>query len=663
MKTLCCSYLTLIFCVATVFGQTKKYTEHKVSIGENITQIAAKYKVTPAAIYNLNPDSQKSIKVDMILLIPKSNGVKTKETTTQKANSHQVASGETFYSIAKKYGTTEAELGKLNPEAFKNGLKLGETISVPRSKNGISTEKIAPNNGAITTKAVKLPDYHLVVSGETIYSISKKYGISTTDITSRNPEVKEGLQNGMQLKINPNAKKANTIVKTSKENKKKNDEDFEINTNTPIKNIELKNYEVKPKETLYGLSKKTGLSEQQLTKLNPELKEGLKEGMILKLPLQIVTETVASDRNREVTDLTATLNTKKKKSLTLLLPFNVTKIESDTVNNINEKLKKDKFLNMTLDFYSGVLMAIDSAKTMNLNLDIKILDSEENKNGSGVANLLKENAIDKSDVIIGPFYQSNVEKTAELLSGSNAFIISPLSKETSKESPNLLQSMPNNEVVKNAMFDYMHSKNGNIVALIDIKKGTTKKYISEKHSDVKQIQQDETGNFTIGNITDQLVTDKINYVILESEKTGTILKVLNMLIGLSVNYQIHLVILEKNSTLDFEEIPLAKLAKLRLTFPSMYKENQSQEGAIFEKKYKQKYKVTPNQYAIRGFDVTFDTMLRLSQDQDFISSINKETTSQHENRFDYEKQVSGAYMNKGVYILYYDTDLTVKEAN
>jgi LysM repeat protein len=685
MKTLFYPIFWMLLCVNITFGQSKKYIEHKVNTGETILQIAGKYKVAPSTIYSLNPDSQKGLKVGMVLLVPKLVDPTKKESTSKestsketvqkattsktlsniKTSTHTVVSGDSFYNIAKKYGTTEAELQKLNQEAFKNTLSIGQLITIPFQKNtkpeqktndkkDLKTEVKSDN---IESKQPKLPDFHTVVSKETIYSISKKYGLTTAEIIERNPEIKEGLQDGMVLKINPKGKKEKSTISSVKSDKK------ETKIIEVPKNIPLKDYTVKPKETFYGISKRTGLSEQQLTKLNPDLKDGLKEGMILKLPLQIVTEVVTSDRNREVVDLTSSLNTKNKKELAILLPFNLSQIEGDTVNTVKERLKKDKFLNITLDFYSGVMMAIDSAKSLNLNLDIKIVDSQENKNSCNSEQLIKEKGIDKSDVIIGPFYQANVEKTAELLKDSKAIIISPLSKETSKETPNLLQSMPNNDVVKTAMFDYMHSKNGNIIAIIDIKKVTIKKYISEKHPDVKHVAMDEKGNFAIENVTEHLVADKINYVIIESEKTGTILKTLNMLIGLSASYPIHLVILEKNPTFDFEEIPLAKLAKLRLTFPSMYKENQSAEGDLFEKKYKQKYKTTPNQYAIRGFDVTFDTLLRLSQENSFINTVDQVTTSQFENRFEYEKQASGARINKGIYILYYDTDLTVKEAN
>ena len=71
----------------------------------------------------------------------------------------------------------------------------------------------------------------------------------------------------------------------------------------------------------------------------------------------------------------------------------------------------------------------------------------------------------------------------------------------------------------------------------------------------------------------------------------------------------------------------------------------------------------PNQFAKRGFDVVFDTLLRLQQEKLFAETYDETASEQIENRFNYVAVPDGGYVNKGVYILYYDTDLTIKQAN
>ena len=101
---------------------------------------------------------------------------------------------------------------------------------------------------------------------------------------------------------------------------------------------------------------------------------------------------------------------------------------------------------------------------------------------------------------------------------------------------------------------------------------------------------------------------------------------------------------------------------LKLLYPSLSRPNETDEANQFDAKYKKINKIIPNQYAIRGFDVTFDTLLRLSQEKTFEETVQVSPSEQIENKFDYVQNATYGYSNNGIYILYYDTDLTIKEA-
>ena len=73
--------------------------------------------------------------------------------------------------------------------------------------------------------------------------------------------------------------------------------------------------------------------------------------------------------------------------------------------------------------------------------------------------------------------------------------------------------------------------------------------------------------------------------------------------------------------------------------------------------------IAPNTFAIRGFDITFDALLRLSQAQEFKETLMTVATEQFENKFAYAKRSDKGFRNTGFYILYYDTDLSIKTAN
>ena len=154
----------------------------------------------------------------------------------------------------------------------------------------------------------------------------------------------------------------------------------------------------------------------------------------------------------------------------------------------------------------------------------------------------------------------------------------------------------------------------------------------------------------------------MNYVVLVSEKTGTIFTVTNTMQAATKDYQVQLVILEANESLEYEEIELKRLTKLKMAYPSTTRDTASDEASQFDITFKKKNKIFPNQYAVRGFDLTFDTLLRLSQNKSFDQSITDDASEQIESKFDYAKKLSGGYANNGIYILYYDEDLTIKQA-
>ena len=625
-------------------GFAQNYSKHTVLKGETLSSIAQKYKVTPYDIYNLNPDAQNGIKLGSVLLIPKSIGQTTVKPVVQTGSTkiHEVKPKETLYSISKQYNVTVEDIQKNNSFLAADGLQPGQKLVISsKIVKSDATKKPVENKVAIT---------HEVLPKETKYGIATKYGITVDQLEAMNPEVKENLPIGYKLKITKNQ----SATSNSKEVKDTNQVYGEVQVKKADKTFD---YTVKKGETMYSLPKTLGVSEQKLRELNPILADGLKDGMILKIPSTAVFNSTTTS---QTSNLLSSLNKKDKKELVLFLPFNIAKFESDSLSSTTSKLKNDKFLNMTLDFYSGALMAIDSAKTLGLNVDVRIFDSNENKYNTDAVEIAKAKAMNAS-AIIGPFYSDNAEKLAEAMQEKNIPVISPLSKDYEVSYPNLYQSFPTTNSQKNAIFNFMNAKNGNIIAIVDPKKESSRKYLQEFQKDTKLVGFSDKGGFVSDSITKLLVKDKMNYVILESEREGTVFTVTTVLSTAKKDYQVQLVILEPNATLDFEEISVSKLTKLNLLFPSASKDNVSTEASNFEMNYKKINKVLPNAYATRGFDVTFDTLLRLSQGKSFEETMNT-TSEQVENKFDYAKSASGGYINKGIYILEYQEDLTVKEA-
>ncbi|RZJ58044.1 MAG: LysM peptidoglycan-binding domain-containing protein, partial [Flavobacterium sp.] len=507
MKYFAILFFSFLMFSNVAFAQDN-YKKHKVVKGETITDIAKKYKVAPYDIYRLNPDSQKGLKEGGILLIPnetkKEPTQPVKEQPTKVANTvHEVEAKETLYSLAKKYNVSVDDIKKANGDSVKDGLRIGQKVIIP-----IKGSAVAAQVKVVEKEAKKEPPayfYHTVAAGETKYSIAKQYNMTLQLLEELNPEIKDLLPLNFKLKLDKTAIIAKETEPVA---------NVPVTTPSPVAQ-EFMIYKVQPKETLYNLTKKTGLTENQILALNPQAKEGLKEGMELKLP-KAKAGIVASDTVMApgmMADLSKSLKKSNSRELALLLPFNMNRVESDTIRM--QLLRSDKFLNMTLDFYAGALMAIDSAKVLGLPLKVKILDSKETKNTSDIESL--RGSLTSADAVVGPFFQSNVEKTADLL-GTGIPVVSPLSKEPGRPYPNLFQSMPPPDKVKMAMLDYLKKKDANVVAVVDPKKASSRVLIKNNYPSARFAD----GAITAATVKLLLVKDKMNYVIMESESTGMI---------------------------------------------------------------------------------------------------------------------------------------------
>ncbi len=627
----------LFFVFLFLSVQSQDFTKHKVLAGETVSSISKVYQVTKNQIFKFNPDAKIGVKENMILLIPKIK--------SNKSRIHIVEEKETLFGIAKKYNVSVADLETWNKATLHYGLKKGQEIFVskyPNAKTEINTESSFKPNVASNSSKNNFAKTHLVEAKETKFGIATKYGLSVAQLEQLNPQIVGGLNVGQTL-----------ILKPSVQVKK-------------LSNVTLVDYEVQPKETLYSLSKKFDIHQEDLIKLNPSLQDGLKIGMLLKVPsngigphASKVKDSVLAAKNK--VNLIASVDKSKQKNLVLLLPFNLAKIETDSVKTKTEHLKTNKFLNLTLDFYAGAQMAIDSAKVLGLPVNVKVYDVESTKYSSNVTSIISKNNFENVDIVVGPFQNSVVETTAQLLAKYNVPVISPLSKERGLPLSNLYYTVPSEDLLRASMFDYFKSKNGNVVAIISSKKTNSKEYISANHPEVKHAAFNDKGALDVALLKTQLVKGQKNFVLMEIEKASTILNITNILKRLQKEYDIQLAVLELYEALDFEEIPMKNLTDLKLLFPSATKVAETPKEKIFEKQFKKINNIYPNAAAKKGFDVTFDAMLRICQPEGFVKSAATTKTEYIENAFDYNSS-NGLISNNATYLLYYDSDLTIKQA-
>jgi len=603
----------------------QQYKSHAVQKGETVYSIAKEYNISEETIYNLNPDSRNGLKVNSVLILP-SSSVISSGTNNNNYREHKVKRKETLYGIAQLYNVGVDDIKKLNKELYSRGLKKGERLLIPAKANTVETTNTNTNNSLPGTQK------YTVSAKETKFGIARKFGISITELEDLNPDLGE-------LKV------GTTIIVPDKavvQNDEIDDENFQY-------------YEVKAKEGFFRLKQKFGLSEEEIIALNPYAKEGLKEGMILKLPKE---KTTISQEDITTVNLENRIDNKKMKTVALMLPFRLTRSANDSTQTDQDLLKRDPTLRVALDFYSGALMAAEFAKDKGISVTLNVYDTE--KSDSKVASIISRNEFKNVDAVIGPLLQKNVEKASDLLKNEKIPVFSPLSNRDMAMNENLFQTLPTDAVLQKTMILYLkeHSAGKNIIIISDSKKVKQKEMIQAAIPTAKIVSPRGGGYIQASDITAAASEGMENWVILESENPVLVSSAVNVLSAMPNNHKMRLFTLHKNDAYEWHEVSSMRLAKLNFTFPSVNKNINEDDRNPFLISYKNKYGVLPNRYAIRGFDVTYDVLLRLASEKDIYDAILPESETVYiENKFRYEKSNTKGYCNKAAYILKYNDEL------
>ena len=631
-------FLVLFFVLfaSKLFAQNN-YQSHIVEKGETVDSISEKYNVSEETIYQLNPDVKHVIKTGVILILP----INGKEVTVS-IKKHRVKKRETIKSIATKYNISKDLLKKYNKDLYAREPIKGERIDIPvfESTNTI-TDGVSAVNDTITT--------YMVLPKETKYGIARKFGITITELELLNPMMGESLAIGEEI-IVPKKEISSNAILVEDEDK------YEF-------------YEVLPKEGFFRLKVKFGLSQEEIITLNPYAVEGLKEGMILKIPK--INNTLDGQKFEAVNLADYILNTSTKK-LAVMLPFKLNRIDLDSLSVNIDLLKSDGTLRAAIDFYSGVLMAAEFAKDKGISTEITIYDTEGQV--SKVAQIMSLNNFNEIDAVIGPLLSKNIEKAASVLQSENIPVFSPLSKFKLKEYPNLYQTIPSSELMETAMLDFIIKRLDSInVIVITGKEWTQRKgTIMEAIPTAKTIVPEQGNYLYIEDIQMQLDTVKENWVILDSDNPILVSNVVGLLNGFPEiivdeddvevgKNKIRLFAVNKSRAFDYNDVSNMHLANLNFTYPSSNKHYEYDLMIPFLVTYKNKYGVMPNHYAIRGFDVTYDVLLRLANAETLEeASISNIKTEYVENKFQYFNTPNSGYKNQAFYIIKYNNELKLE---
>jgi len=609
----------------TLFAQQKTHT---VQPKETVYGISRQYGISQDELKNANPFlKQRELQIGDVLVIPgnreENDGQIVPAVTEpeevfipQEDESFiyiEVKPKQTIYSLTKEYDISEAALKSLNPQ-LNQGLKAGDIIRIPKKKENTPEETPVVPEGM-----------HLVQRGETIFSLSKLFGVTEDELYISNPSLQtEGLKVGSFIFI-PQKGNSKAVIQDG-----------------------FIEHTVKPGETVYSITKRYKISFADLLKHNPELQNGLKAGMVLKIPLQEGANIIkAPGKIKRIDD--------NEINIGLLLPFHL------KGGNAQEK-------NISTDILIGAKMALDSLAGQGKIINLKVMDSE-NK-AATIEELIATHDFSKFDAVVGPLFATNFKSFAIMMEGSGIPVVSPLSNaDDLLEIENVVIATPTDRAIADkVMEEVKNNYKGELIQILtDDRHEDLANYVSSQlkknisgtevsiTKDANQLEQksraveEKLSDGTI--VTQEYFTPVITILVSDNNNLGNAyverIKKMNPenLTAYGIKYvSAYDIYNERNKS------NIAALKNIGFTFGTVRLVNiyGANERTTLNK-FMDLYCTTPNEYQQIGFDVVYDLVDRMNRKGDVLNSLNGDKT-RLATKFDY-RRTGKAYLNQAVRVL------------
>ncbi|WP_394337794.1 amino acid ABC transporter substrate-binding protein [Chryseobacterium piscium] len=555
--------------------------------------------------------------------------------TAQKT--HTVIKGDTPYNISKKYGITVDELLKWNPKVKDGKLAVGDVVTVKTgTANAVATKAPAANTSSQTGKIILQPK-------QTVYGITKQYRISETDLRKLNPELDSHMKIGDEItlpldsikKYGGNQAVATTVTKPVEtitetapvnNNKTKMDSGNERSSagNSHANQDEYATYTVEQGDTVFSIVNKFGVTIDELIALNPELSKGLKAGMILKIRKL---DAAYIKKNGDAL------------SVVLMLPFGYNTGET-------------QYRAMATDFLTGAKVAIERNASSGQKLDIKIVDSG---NEASFKSSLSQINPNNTDLIIGPFFKSNVIDLLDFTKTQKIPVVAPFANSPELYNySNLIIVETNDQTYADKISEEVKSvySDQKIYIVADAKKENANYLKSSLEKNVKNAQ------IIVVNTAAEIQLDQ-NMMTGQSAPVIAILASNNDTVGEAFSNKVIALSKEVQGIKAFSMYAVPsfdkKVDELSQASLVYLMDRKINADGNFEKEilaaYKSKYCKTPGKYAVIGFDVVNDMLTRENKKGEIFKQINKVQT-QLATKFEFVKSKSnGAYVNTGFRVI------------
>ena len=697
--------------VVVIHGE--RFILHQVRTGETVYSISRDFKTESTLLQKYNPGISEGLSIGDILKIPFNTNIDLSEfpkinkgEPTEIINHSIESNNETAYSISKKYKITVEEVYAYNPTIQR--LKKGMVLKIPQWNFTSKAEKAEPlpeqkpdsNNGNINKDLIE----HTVVSGETLFSIGKKYNISETEIIQYNPEAK-------------NLKAGSKLFLPVKKSESKN---FISATDKRIEDKYL-NHTILSGETLFGLTQKYQVTEEELKQVNPELINSFRAGTVIKIPVKantvnhnVIENEVVNERSTTVEPVHETEPaenvpvdcmagktgiTNKTFNVALFLPLYLeandelnNKIVTDSVtqsvglegitasDTIIEEPKTPQLTRQFygnsenfLQFYEGVLIAVDSMQKAGMKIELNVFDTKDNP--ESVRKIINRENFSKTDLIIGPVYE-NVQKEVAAIAAKNQIpVVSPFTPKSGiiGNNPFFYQVNPTREYLAEKTVEMIaagYSESNFIVVETSSYMGTPEGQMVEN---IRKKLGSGKGKYTeydfrkerARGLKNVLSSDKENVIFIPSSDEGELSVAISNINNLADEFSITL-IGSSNYQQKYSSIEVAHYHNLKFKYVNPYWTDYSKNTTInYIEKFIANFVTEPNSYGIQGFDVSWYFLNALFYfGNDFSACLPFLKADLVQGNYYFKKvSPSGGYMNQGVSVISYNRNFEVERIN
>ena len=586
---------------------------------------------------------------------------------------HTVTKGQGLYSISRMYGVTEADIIKLNPGSD-IVIKAGEQLRIPQIKKMEAATETAPTNAANER-------FHTIKTGETLYRLTVIYGLTAREICNANPGLSaENFKVG-QVIIIPNKKESeqqaaqpNVDGQTS----------VTVQTAAPAAEQKKSNcrteHLVKRKENIYRISRMYGISELELVNANPELRERkMKVDEILCIPYSKAEQDKQhANAQQETTAPVVTIVPTDEELFAELkvIPENIEQIKTAIILPLmlNDSVSSEQM--KMVEFYEGVLLALDSLKKQGVSVDVHVYDS--GNKWASIEPILTRPEMKEMNLIIGPVYDAHIAEAATFAESHGIRMVVPFARQVDAvfTNPYVYQVNTPQSYFYSEVYDhfFMQFPQPNIVFFEspeekddDLISGFKRELDYRDMPYTVLLADTATNKDTILTCLD---TKRQNILMMTSEKSGSLnnmVPVFQLLVRDTAATKFDISLFGYPQYQIYTNNHLASFYEIDTYFySSFYTNNLLPEAKAFHQKYRRTYcKEIVNRYpkyAILGFDVAYYFLKAMHlYGTDMDNRLGEMKYSPLQTGFKFERVNNwGGFINRKVFFVHFSRDYNLQ---